>query len=153
MLPLETESSPRSYPDLFSTELHRKKKSGDLARIPENTMPLEPSVLLVSGRYLQANMLTSGVDLMISSCSRRNAFSSSPYKRGMLTSKMPSKQYAISSMRVVARFAAQDIFWATATDESGWAWHRMAVLIPVISERVSTRSSFDPLMFQSRSKK
>ena len=37
------------------------------------------------------------------------AFSPSPYINGMLTSKIPSKQYAISSSRVVTRREAQDI--------------------------------------------
>lgn len=50
---------------------------------------------------------------MISSCSLQNAFSLSPYNVGILTSKMSSRQYAVSSIRVVVLLAAQDIPWAT----------------------------------------
>ena len=51
---------------------------------------------------------------MISSWRRLNAFTPpSPYSNGMLMSKRPIRQYAMSSARVVSRLDAHDILSAT----------------------------------------
>jgi len=51
-------------------------------------------------------------------CSRVKAFLPSPYHSGMLTSKIPHRQYAISSTLVVSLRAAHDILLATANSPS-----------------------------------
>src|SRR5437773_1144660 len=75
---------------------------GERARRPEK----------ISGRLsvsVQAKRDWSSELFMISSWSRINDFSLSPYRRGILTPKRPMSEYAVSSIRVVCRFAAQDI--------------------------------------------
>ncbi|KAJ0284864.1 hypothetical protein Brms1b_009416 [Colletotrichum noveboracense] len=57
--------------------------------------------------------------LSISSCSRVKALEPSPYSSGMLMSKIPSMQYAISSTREVLRHDSHDILSATLAPEIG----------------------------------
>ena len=80
------------------------KSFGSLASTSADEEPMSESA------SPQANNVSSSDIFMISSCSRRNAFSlPSPYSSGMLTSNRPSKLYAISSALVAFRSAAQDI--------------------------------------------
>ena len=50
---------------------------------------------------------------MISPCRRQKALQPTPYDNSILTSNMPSRQYAISSGRVVLRRETQAIQFAT----------------------------------------
>ena len=105
------------------------------------------------GSAIQAKILRSGLDLMISSCSLRKAFDSSPYSKGILTPNKPSRQYAMSSMRVVIRFAAHDILRATHTDERASSCCNMPKLTPVISDIWERRLALVPTWFHCESKK
>jgi hypothetical protein len=68
---------------------------------------------------------------------------------GILTSKIPKRQYALSSIRVVSRPAAQDIRLARTIEDNGFDPFRIHWSILVIS---SSRSNFVPLKFHPLSK-
>jgi hypothetical protein len=129
-------------------------------------MRLSGSCLCWGGGHSHASMLRSGVVLIISSCNLWNAFSSSPYKRGMFTSNRPlsaqykvsenhcnthiqgftySKQYAISSIRVVSRVDAHDILVATGMDIKQSRFERMLFGILVMSLSSTDNESLDPM--------
>jgi hypothetical protein len=73
----------------------------------------------------------------ISNCILRKAlYAPSPYKRGMFTSKMPSKEYATSSARVHTLREAQHILAATLTECMFFAVRKPALGISVISEMI-----------------
>ena len=87
-----------------------------------------------------------------SSCSRRNALSPpSPYSSGMLMSKIPMREYAISSARVVCLDAAQDIlsarllFFRSCPLSTSWG-------ILVMADMVSSKVVLLPRYSQSQLK-
>ena len=99
--------------------------------------------------FPQAKMLWSGMRRRISSWSRRNAPSPSPYRVGMLMSKRPSNEYARSSSLVVSRLAAHESRCATLkllVTESGSC--KALTLIPVMALTRSANFSFDPSTIQ-----
>lgn len=59
------------------------------------------------------------LNLAISSRKRVKALCLSPYMTGMKTSKMPIKQYALSSTREVTRFSTQDMRSSTMKFDKG----------------------------------
>jgi hypothetical protein len=97
----------QNSPDLSNTAGHGAR------------MLAQPSMTKVL-LHSQQKIDWSSVVFRISSCSRRKARDPSPYRRGMLMSKMPSMQYAISSIRVVIRFDIQDIRFATLAIQMGF---------------------------------
>jgi hypothetical protein len=66
---------------------------------------------------------------------------------GILTSKIPKRQYALSSIRVVSRPAAQDIRLAWKIEDNGFDPFRIHWSILVISSISASRSNFVPLRF------
>lgn len=89
----------------LTTEPQERNALGDGAKAPVHRSSTLP------GRF-QANMLWSSEPIMISYWSRLKAVVPSPYNIGMWISKIPKRQYAMSSERVVCRIAAHDIRWA-----------------------------------------
>ena len=163
MLDLPNSRKPPAY--RFSYRPHAQKSAGDLAssphkcgssptRTPSSAMPrlCQP---YCDGGSDHAKMLRSTVVRMISSCSRRKAFPSSPYSSGMLRSKIPYRQYAVSSIRVVVRLAAHDIFWATHTASRVLWPSRTDWSILVMVNNMPARSDFVPSrgLLHSESKK
>lgn len=68
-------------------------------------------------------------------------------------SRMPRRQYASSSLRVVFRPAAQESFFATLSSVRSHSCVRASVSIPLMREMVYNRSCFQPIGFQSLPKK
>src|SRR3569833_560137 len=94
------------------TSVHRNRLGcGEKARC---CMPHEFSPLVLH----QAKIDKSSSFRNISCCNRSKALSPSPYSSGMLTSKIPIKEYAMSSVLVVWRRAAQRIRSAIEHDRS-----------------------------------
>src|SRR5258708_7535760 len=112
-----------------------------------NSMGEGASMPHISSLDVQANMDSSSDFLMISIWSRRNAFLPSPYKSGIFTSNIPSKQYATSSRLVVRRLDAQLILVATLALYVLRSPVRNAQSIPVIQAIEMARSPFVPSTF------
>lgn len=85
-------------------------------------------------------------------CSRVKAFLPSPYYSGMLTSKIPHRQYAMSSTLIVSLRAAHDILLATANSPSPASPCSTASGIPVISLSTPASPRLSPLYSHSLSK-
>ena len=71
----------------------------------------------------------------------------------MLMSKIPSRQYASSSTRVVCRVAAQHILRATLTSSSDFLWVRTSPSMPVTSSMSATSVAFVPMICHSFDRK
>src|SRR5436309_964464 len=81
--------------------------------------------------------------LIISSCNRWKALCPSPYNSAILTSNIPSRQYASSSFLVVCRFDAHRNFSATHASANDSDFN-CRVDIPVIFSMILTNSSPEP---------
>ena len=121
------------------------KSAGDSARIPVYCVLMPFRV--------HAKIDISGQLLMISSCNRIKALPPSPYKTGMLTSNIPSRQYARSSCRVVSRCPAQDILTATGTSLSDFVPAWTYLLMPVIGAICISKLCLSPQKVHFSSKK
>lgn len=90
-------------------------------------------------------------DRSISCSSRLKAFSPSPYISGMKTSKIPRRQYALSSSRVILRLLAHDILSETLKLDH-FAPRRASTAIPVIEWISDSKDRLSQSMVPSREK-
>jgi hypothetical protein len=100
-----------------------------------------------SGKTCHVNIFKSRIVLMISSCSLRNEFLPSPYRRDRLSSKMPKRQYAMSSVRLVCLGAALE------NPDRGVLPCNSDGFMRVMADKESTKDRFVPKLHHPESKK
>lgn len=131
----------------LTTWLQAAKSEGATARTPPCGVADE---LCPFGGRPHAKMESSLVFFMISSCRRRKGISPTPYCMGIITSKIPKRQYARSSFFVVFLHAAHNIHCATLVLCILVASLSTRRGIPVIFSISTQRSYFVPRRYQSK---